>query len=171
MDFVTNKLHAVRDPGGEVISYKIEILHQYLTEGDLSAPQMVDSQNFLLNLIRFCDWKELNGWWSALRFAGGWMWRLDGFYGIRPEKSLTNMVRSFLPDIIDKICWNHEVGISIGCGTGWSLYDWLMYMIILLWMAWCVRGLLHSWAYVQWQQVAPVLSEILLCRLLMRYDK
>lgn len=92
MDFVTNKLRVVKDANGDIVTYKIEILHQYLVEADLCAPQLVDSHNFLLNLIKSADRGDLS----------------DGFFSIRHEKSLTNMVRSFLPDIIDTICWKHE---------------------------------------------------------------
>ena len=36
---------------------------------------------------------------------------IDGLFHIRHEKSLTNMIRIFLPDIIDKICWKHDVSL------------------------------------------------------------
>ena len=57
MDFVTNKLRVIKNENGEIMTYKIEILHQYLMEDDLSAPQLIDN-TFLLNILKLTDIKD-----------------------------------------------------------------------------------------------------------------
>ena len=59
MDFVTNKLRVIKNDNNDVIAYKIEILHQYLVESDLSIPQLMDN-NFLINLIKMPSPRDLS---------------------------------------------------------------------------------------------------------------